>query len=60
MRHVNYRLTPLEGFNNKIKVLKRNAYVYRNYSHFRHRILLISKLYASRRHKKGTKLQKVV
>ena len=50
---------PLEGINNKIKVLKRNAYGYRNYNHFRNRILLISRLYVSGRHKKGTKLQKV-
>lgn len=29
-----------EGFNNKIKVLKRNAYGYRNFENFRKRILL--------------------
>ncbi|SHG76582.1 Transposase, partial [Thermosyntropha lipolytica DSM 11003] len=28
-----------EGFNNKIKVIKRNAYGYRNFSRFRNRIL---------------------
>lgn len=28
-----------EGANNKIKVLKRNAYGYRNFLHFRNRIL---------------------
>lgn len=28
-----------EGCNNKIKVLKRNAYGYRNFKHFRNRIL---------------------
>ena len=50
---------PLEGINDIIKVLKRNAYVYRNYSHFRHRIPLISRPYISGRHKKGNKLQKV-
>lgn len=30
---------PIEGINNKIKVLKRNAVGYRNFNHFRHRIL---------------------
>ncbi|MGF3073700.1 ISL3 family transposase [Facklamia sp. P13055] len=36
---------PIEGLNNKIKVLKRNAYGYRNYSHFKNRILLMMRLY---------------
>ncbi|QMI86434.1 ISL3 family transposase [Carnobacteriaceae bacterium zg-84] len=35
----------LEGINHKIKVLKRNAYGYRNFSHFRNRILFMCKLY---------------
>lgn len=30
-----------EGCNNKIKVTKRNAYGYRNFSHFRNKILHI-------------------
>ena len=38
---------PIEGINNKIKVLKRNAYGFRNYYHFKNRILLISRLYVS-------------
>ena len=46
---------PLESINNKIKVLKRTAYDYRNYSHFRNRILLISRLYVSGRNEKETK-----
>lgn len=50
---------PLERINNKIKVLKRSAYSYRNYNHFRNRIILISRLYVSGRHKKRTKLQKI-
>ncbi len=33
-------LFPAEGYNNKIKVLKRNAYGYRNFENFRKRILL--------------------
>ncbi|KAF3298672.1 MULTISPECIES: transposase [Lactobacillales] len=43
---------PLEGINNKIKVLKRNAYGYRNYSHFRDRILLMTRLYEPESKKK--------
>ncbi|MGO4942235.1 transposase [Ruoffia tabacinasalis] len=43
---------PLEGTNNKIKVLKRNAYGYRNYSHFRNRILLMTRLYEPKPKKK--------
>ncbi|NEW62852.1 hypothetical protein GMA11_05545 [Granulicatella sp. zg-ZJ] len=35
----------LEGINNAIKALKRNTYGYRNFSHFRNRILLMCKLY---------------
>ncbi|MGX7109700.1 ISL3 family transposase, partial [Facklamia miroungae] len=46
---------PIEGINNKIKVLKRNAYGYKNYSHFKNRILLISRLYVSGRKEKETK-----
>ncbi|WPJ91750.1 transposase [Facklamia hominis] len=45
----------MEGINNKIKVLNRNAHGHRNKSHFRHRILLIAKLYVSGRNKEGTK-----
>ena len=43
---------PIEGFHNKVKVLKRNAYGYRNYWHFRHRILLMSRLYEPSIHQK--------
>ena len=46
---------PIEGINNKIKVLKRNAYGYRNYHHFKNRILLISRLYVSGGKEKETK-----
>lgn len=35
----------IEGLNNKIKVLKRIAYGYRNFQNFRTRILLTNKLY---------------
>ena len=44
----------IEGINNKIKVLKRNIYGYTNFTHFRNRILLISKLFTPTT-KKGIK-----
>ena len=34
-----------EGINNKIKVLKRNAYGYSNFTHFKNKILLMSTLF---------------
>ena len=34
---------PTEGFNNKIKVLKRTSYGIRNFEHFRTRILLTTR-----------------
>ncbi|MGF3115054.1 transposase [Facklamia sp. P12937] len=46
---------PIEGINNKIKVLKRHAYGYKNNSHFKNRIPLISRLYVSGRKEKETK-----
>ena len=49
---------PIEGINNnKIKVLKRNAYGFRNYSHFRNRIILITKMFGPKQ--KGIKQQLV-
>lgn len=36
---------PIEGINNSIKVLKRVAFGYRNFAHFRDRILLMTRLY---------------
>ena len=44
----------IEGINNKIKVLKRNAYGYTRFTHFRNRILLMSKVFAPTT-KKGIK-----
>ena len=44
---------PIEGINNKIKVLK-NAYDYSSFTHSRNRILLMSKLF-TRTTKKGIK-----
>ena len=48
---------PIEGINNKIKVLKRNAYGFRNYYHFRNRIILITKMFGPKQ--KGIKQQLV-
>ena len=45
---------PIEWLNNKIKVLKRNTYGYSSFTHFRNRILLMSKLFTTTT-KKGTK-----
>lgn len=44
-RYPMYTNGVIEGLNNKIKVLKRNAYGYRNYAHFKARICLVMKLY---------------
>lgn len=45
---------PIEGINNSIKVLKRVAFGYRNFAHFRNRILLMTRLYQKSNIKKGT------
>ncbi|SCT51467.1 transposase for ISSps1 [Staphylococcus caeli] len=45
---------PIEGIINKIKLIKRNAYGYRNFINFRNRILIISRLFVSE-HKKHIK-----
>lgn len=37
---------PIEVINNKIKILKKNAYCFRNYYHFRNKIILITKSFA--------------
>ena len=51
-----YTNGPIEGLNNKIKVLKRNAYGYRNYTHFKARIFLMMKLYVPNTKKDTTQL----
>lgn len=43
---------PLEGINNKIKLIKRTSFGYGNYNHLRNRILLCSKLYAPKSKRK--------
>lgn len=40
-----YSNAPLEGFNNKIKLLKRVSYGYNSFIHFRLRILIVSRLF---------------
>ena len=49
---------PIEDINNKIKLIKRVAYGYRNFNNFRNRILIISRLYVSE-YKKRAKQQKL-
>lgn len=44
--YINLSNGPLEGINNKVKLIKRTSFGYRNYDHLRNRILLCSKLYA--------------
>lgn len=39
---VKYSNGPMEGYNNKIKILKRVAFGFRNFTHFKARILLMS------------------
>ena len=50
-----YSNGPLEGFNNKIKLLKRVSYGYSSFSNFRLRILIMSRLFVSK-YKNNVKL----
>lgn len=50
---------PLEGINNKIKLIKRVSFGYRNYSNFKNRVILCSRLYSPEA-KKEIKQQIVV
>ena len=52
-----YSNGPLEGFNNKIKLLKRVSYGYSSFSNFRLRILIMSRLFVSE-YKNNVKLSK--
>lgn len=54
----NFANGPIEGINNKIKLIKRVSFGYSNYGHFRNRIILISRLYVSEK-KKEVKQQQV-
>ena len=51
-----YSNGPLEGFNNKIKLLKRVSYGYSSFSNFRLRILIMSRLFVSE-YKNNVKLK---
>lgn len=44
----NYSNDPLEGFNNKIKLVKRVSYGYNSFDNFRLRILIIFRLFVSK------------
>ena len=50
-----YSNGPLEGFNNKIKLLKRVFCGYSSFSNFRLRILIMSRLFVTE-HKNNVKL----
>ncbi|RIM14542.1 hypothetical protein BU672_11155 [Staphylococcus chromogenes] len=39
---------PIEGINNKIKLITHVTYGYRNFNNFRNRIFIISRLYVSK------------
>ncbi len=47
LKYPNITNGPIEGINNKIKLIKRIPFGYRNYDNLRNRILLTSRLYAS-------------
>lgn len=47
LKHPNIINGPIEGINNKIKLIKRISFGYRNYDNLLNRILLTSRLYAS-------------
>ncbi len=47
LKYPNITNGPIESINNKIKIIKRISFEYRNYDNLRNRILLISRLYAS-------------
>ncbi|MBI5976105.1 transposase, partial [Staphylococcus canis] len=39
LEYANFTNGPIEGINNKIKLIKRVSFGYRNYEHFRNRII---------------------
>ena len=46
MTYSNLTNGPLEGINNKIKLIKRVSFGYRNYDNLRNRIIITSRLFA--------------
>ncbi|MCO4348080.1 ISL3 family transposase [Staphylococcus agnetis] len=59
IQHPHLTNGPIEGINNKIKLIKRVAYGYRNFYNFKNRILIISRIFVSE-HKKRNKQQQSV
>lgn len=47
LKYLNITNGPIEGANNKVKLIKRISFGYRNYDNLRNHILLTSQLYAS-------------
>lgn len=47
LKYPNITNDPIEGINNKVKLIKRISFGYRNYDNLRNRILLTSRLYVS-------------
>ena len=47
MTYSNLTNGPLEGINNKIKLIKRVSFGYRNYDNLRNRIIITSRLFVS-------------
>lgn len=56
MRYPHLTNDPIEGINNKIKLIKRISHGYRNFLNFRNRILIIFKVFGSE-YKKRIKQQ---
>lgn len=59
LKHPNKTNGPIEGINNKIRLIKRISFGYRSYDNLRNRILLTSRLYDSSTKKKEIKQPKV-
>ena len=49
MTYSNLTNGPLEGINNKIKLIKRVSFGYRNYDNLRNRIIITSRLFAQQK-----------
>ena len=54
-----YTNGPIKGINNKIKVIKRIAFGYRSFYHFKARILIIHKYTFERKNKRNQTTQRV-
>ena len=56
MTYSNLTNGPLEGINNKIKLIKRVSFGYRNYDNLRNRIIITSRLFAQQKEIKQPKV----